>query len=154
RNTGHGIFDDLSFAGEIGRATYNMSGWGVKFFDFDNDGITELILANGHPDDTVSERSEKVHYQEPMLLFQQKDRIFRNISAQAGPVFQREVSARGLAAGDYRNDGRAGVLVGVNGGAPVLLKNSAGGGNHWVGIRLRGVKANRDGIGARITWKA
>jgi hypothetical protein len=87
RNTGHGMFDDLSFGGEIGKATYYLSGWGLKFFDFDNDGTPDLILANGHPDDTVSERSPKVGYSEPMLLFQQKEGRFRNVSAQAGPVF-------------------------------------------------------------------
>ena len=154
RNTGYGNFDDLSFAGEIGRATYNLSGWGLKFFDFDNDGTMDLILANGHPDDLVSERSPAVHYHEPMLLFQQKNRQFHNISAQAGPVFQREFGARGLALGDYNNDGRSDVLVGVNGAAPLLLRNGAGSGNHWLGVRLRGVKANRDGSGAMITWQA
>lgn len=154
RNTGHGVFDDLSFAGEVGRATYNLSGWGLKFFDFDNDGTVDLILANGHPDDTVAERSPTVHYSEPMMLFQQKEQRFHNISAQAGPVFQKEVSGRGLAIGDYTNDGRPDVLVGVNGGAPLLLRNRASQENHWLGVRLRGVRANRDGVGARISWQA
>src|SRR4051812_36354567 len=71
RNTGIGVFDDLSFSGDVGKATYHMSGWGAKFFDFDNDGTMDLIVANGHPDDTVSERSTNVHYREPMRLFQQ-----------------------------------------------------------------------------------
>src|SRR5207249_334217 len=137
-NTGHGGFDDLSFGGEIGRATYNLSGWGLKFFDYDNDGVLDLILANGHPDDKVGERSAQVHYREPMLLFKQQDKQFRNVSSQAGPVFGREYSARGLAIGDYNNDGRTDVLVGVNGGAPLLLKNNAGEENHWLGVGLRG----------------
>ncbi len=154
RNTGHGMFDDLSFGSEIGQATYYMSGWGLKFFDFDNDGVPELIIANGHPDDLVSERTAQVRYREPMLLFRQKDRVFRNISAEAGAVFKREISGRGLAVGDIHNDGRASVLVGVNGGTPLLLKNNAGAGNYWVGVRLQGVKANRDGVGAKITWQA
>jgi hypothetical protein len=154
RNTGHGMFDDLSFAGEIGRATYYLSGWGLKFFDYDNDGSPDLILANGHPDDKVAERSPNVRYREPMLLFQHKDGRLRNVSAQAGPAFRGEYSARGLAIGDYNNDGRTDVLVGVNGGAPLLLQNHAGADNHWVGVRLRGVKANRDGVGAKITWQA
>ena len=154
RNTGYGMFDDLSFGGEIGRATYYMSGWGLKFFDFDNDGTVDLILANGHPDDLVSERTSQVRYREPLLLFQQRDKKLRNISAQAGAVFKREFSSRGLAVGDFNNDGRPDVLVGVNGGAPLLLKNNAGAENHWVGVRLRGVKANRDGVGAKITWQA
>jgi hypothetical protein len=60
--------------------------------------------------------------------------------------------ARGLAVGDYDNDGRVDVLIGNNGGAPLLLKNQAGGGNHWLGIRLQGTSCNRDGIGATLTW--
>jgi len=154
RSTGYGMFDDLSFGGEIGRDTYYLSGWGLKFFDFDNDGVLDLILANGHPDDAVSERSSKVRYREPMLLFRQKDRQFRNVSSQAGVVFGREYAARGLAIGDYNNDGRADVLVGVNGGAPLLLKNNTRGENHWIGVRLQGVTANRDGVGAKLTWQA
>jgi enediyne biosynthesis protein E4 len=154
RNTGSGVFDDLSFASELGVATYYLSGWGLKFFDFDNDGAIDLLLANGHPDDLVSERSPRVRYREPLLMFQQQSGQMRNISAQAGPVFRQSFAARGLAIGDYNNDGRVDALVGINGGPPLLLKNNAGTGNHWAGVKLRGVKSNRDGIGARITWSA
>ncbi len=143
-----------AFGSELGLATYYLSGWGLKFFDFDNDGAVDLLLANGHPDDMVSESSPRVKYREPLLLFQQQSGQFRNISAQAGPVFQSGLAARGLAVGDYNNDGRVDALVGINGGAPLLLKNNAGAGNHWIGVKLRGVKANRDGIGAKITWSA
>ena len=154
RNTGFGVFDDLSFGSELGLATYPLSGWGLKLFDFDNDGEIDLFLANGHPDDMVSERTPQVKYREPLLLFQQSNRQFRNISSQAGPVFRRDFSARGLAVGDYNNDGQVDVLVGINGGPPLLLKNNATQGHNWVGLKLRGVKANRDGIGATITWSA
>jgi hypothetical protein len=154
RNTGFGVFDDLGFGTELGLATYYLSGWGLKFFDFDNDGVIDLLLANGHPDDMVAEGSAHVTYREPLLLFQQQDGQFRNISPQAGPVFQSSFAARGLAIGDYNNDGRVDALVGLNGGAPLLLKNNAGAGNHWIGVKLRGVKANRDAIGAKITWSA
>jgi hypothetical protein len=64
------------------------------------------------------------------------------------------LAARGLAVGDYDNDGRLDVLVGVNGGAPVLLHNRAGADNHWLGLKLVGTRANRDAVGARITWSA
>jgi hypothetical protein len=154
RNTGFRLFDNLSFAGEIGRATYNLSGWGLRFLDFDRDGVMDLILANGHPDDRIAAITPEVHYREPMLLFRQADATFHNVSAEAGPVFSRELAARGLATGDYDNDGRVDVLVGVNGGAPVLLRNEAGAKNHWVGVRLRGVASNRDGVGALVTWRA
>ena len=65
---------------------------------------------------------------------------------------QKLFPARGLAVGDYNNDGRIDVLIGNNGGAPVLLKNNAGEGNHWLGLKLQGTTCNRDAIGARITW--
>ena len=154
RNTGHGVFDDLSFGGELGRATYYLSGWGCKLADFDNDGIPELFVANGHPDDMVAERTPHVTYKEPMLLLRQQDGQFRNISGQAGSAFKASYSARGAAVGDFNNDGRLDILVGVNGGAPLLLQNRESSGNHWVGLTMRGVKANRDAVGARITWQA
>lgn len=154
RNTGYGMFDDLSFANEIGRATYYLSGWGLKFFDFDNDGITDLLIANGHPDDMVSERTPLVKYREPLLLFQQRNNEFRNISNSAGPAFQRDYSARGLAIGDYNNDGFPDVLIGINGATPLLLRNTAASQHNWLGIKLQGVTANRDAVGARITWRA
>ncbi|MBS1827342.1 MAG: CRTAC1 family protein [Acidobacteria bacterium] len=154
RNTGYGMFDDLSFANEIGRATYYLSGWGLKFFDFDNDGITDLLIANGHPDDMVADRTPLVKYREPLLLFEQRNGEFRNISNSAGPAFQRDYAARGLAIGDYNNDGFPDALIGINGAAPLLLRNSAASKNNWLGIKLRGTRSNRDAIGARITWHA
>jgi predicted NUDIX family NTP pyrophosphohydrolase len=76
------------------------------------------------------------------------------VSEQAGPVFQKHFPARGLAIGDYNNDGLVDVLVGNNGAAPLLLKNHTGAGNHWVGVRLQGSSCNRDAIGATLTWSA
>ena len=78
--------------------------------------------------------------------------MFRNISAQAGPVFSKAFPARGLAVGDYNNDGRLEVLIGNNGGAPLLLKNNAAAGAHWIGVALMGEKCNRDAVGARVRW--
>src|SRR5205823_4678376 len=94
RNTGFGVFDELCYSSELGLATYYLSGWGLKFFDFDNDGAIDLLLANGHPDDMVAESSTQVKYREPLLLFQQQSGQFRNISALAGPVFQSSLAAR------------------------------------------------------------
>jgi hypothetical protein len=89
-----------------------------------------------------------------LLLFRHDGRRLRNVSQQAGPVFARSFPARGLAAGDYDNDGRVDVLVGCNGDAPVLLRNTSAPSNHWVGVKLQGVRCNRDAIGARLTWSA
>jgi hypothetical protein len=76
------------------------------------------------------------------------------VSADAGPAFQKDWPARGLAVGDYDNDGAVDVIVGINGGPPVLLKNNAAKGNNWLGLKLEGVTCNRDAIGARMVWKA
>ena len=152
RNEGREFFSDVAHANEIARATRLLSGWGLKFFDYDNDGLIDLFLANGHPDDMVEKYSQHVRYKEPLLLFHHDGTKLVDVSAKAGPVFQQQFPARGLAIGDYNNDGRVDVLVGNNGGAPVLLKNNAGEGNHWVGVLLQGTSCNRDAIGATITW--
>jgi enediyne biosynthesis protein E4 len=145
-------FRDQAMTTGVGQATLLLSGWGLKFFDFDNDGVMDLFLANGHPDDMVEINMTKVTYKEPLLLFRQANRKFVNISAEAGPVFKRQYPARGMALGDYDNDGRYDVLVANNGEAPLLLHNNAGKDNHWLGIRLVGTQSNRDAIGARFTW--
>lgn len=145
-------FSDVAHTHGIAQATRLLSGWGLKFFDFDNDGGTDLLLANGHPDDMVEMYSTTVKYKEPLLLFRQEGGRLRNISSEAGPVFSKSFPARGLAVGDYNNDGRMDVLVGNNGQAPLLLRNNSGKENHWVGLKLQGARCNRDAIGARITW--
>ena len=93
-----------------------------------------------------------VKYKEPLLLFHNNGTKLENVSASAGPVFQKTFPARGLTVGDYNNDGRLDVFVGNNGEAPVLLKNNTGDGNHWVGLKLQGTDCNRDAVGARLTW--
>jgi hypothetical protein len=154
QNNGNEFFSDVAAAHGVAQATRLLSGWGLKFFDYDNDGLVDLFLANGHPDDMIENYSQQVHYKEPLVLFHHEGAKLANVSAQAGPVFQKSFPARGLAVGDYDNDGRIDVLVGNNGGAPVLLKNNAGEGNHWVGVRLQGTACNRDAIGATIAWSA
>jgi predicted NUDIX family NTP pyrophosphohydrolase len=154
RNDGHEFFTDVSAANGVAQATRLLSGWGLKFFDYDNDGSIDLILANGHPDDMIENYSQQVRYKEPLVLFHHDGTKLSNVSAQAGPAFQKAFPARGLAVGDYNNDGRIDVLIGNNGGAPVLLKNNAGDGNHWLGLKLQGTTCNRDAIGATLTWSA
>jgi enediyne biosynthesis protein E4 len=145
-------FLDTANVHGIGQATRLLSGWGLKFFDFDNDGKLDLFLANGHPDDMVDQYGGAVKYEEPLLLFRGDGSKLQNVSAEAGPVFQRSFPARGLAVGDFDNDGRLDVFIGNNGKAPLLLRNRAGEGHHWVGLRLEGTTSNRDAVGARLTW--
>ncbi len=154
RNNHDETFTDTAFEHGVAQATRLLSGWGAAYFDFDNDGAMDLIVANGHPDDMVGSNAPGVEYRERMLLFaNRKGRLHQVDAAEAGPVFSRPMAARGLAVGDFMNDGRLGVLVGVNGGAPVLLRNGSGQENHWIGIQLEGTRSNRDAIGATIRWQ-
>jgi enediyne biosynthesis protein E4 len=153
RNDGKEFFTDVAAANGVSQATRLLSGWGLKFFDYDNDGAVDLILANGHPDDMIESYSQQVRYKEPLVLFHHDGTKLANVTAQAGPAFQKTFPARGLAVGDVNNDGRLDVLIGNNGGAPLLLKNNAGG-NHWIGVKLQGTACNRDAIGATLTWSA
>jgi hypothetical protein len=154
RNKRDGTFDDVAVPAGIGMSTRWMSGWGLKFFDYDNDGNLDLLLANGFPDDLVEEFSKQVTYREPLLLFHREGDGFKDVSSQAGPVFAKSFSARGLAVGDFDNDGAVDVLISNNDGAPALLRNNAGRNGNWLGLRLIGQKANRDAIGARVSYQA
>jgi hypothetical protein len=140
--------------GEIGQATRQLSGWGLKFFDFNNDGYPDLILANGHPDDMVEIRISKVTYREPLLLFENTGHGFKDVSAVSGPVFSKMFTARGLTVGDYDNDGDLDVAISNNGGPPILLRNDGGNRNAWVGLDLVATKSNPAAQGAIITWQA
>lgn len=147
-------FDDKAMPLGIGMSTRWMSGWGLKFFDYDNDGELDLILVNGFPDDLVEEFSSQVTYEEPLLLFHNNGKEFKDVSAQSGPAFSKKFSSRGLALGDFNNDGAVDALVAVNDGPPLLLHNNVGKENHWLGVKLVGTKSNPDAIGARITYLA
>jgi hypothetical protein len=147
-------FEDLAGPMGLGRTTRLMSGWGLKFFDYDNDGNLDLFIANGHPDDRIEEHSSHVQYKEPLLLFHNNGKTLENVSSVAGPVFDKTFAARGLAVGDTTNTGALDVLISMNGEPPVLLKNKAAAGNHWLGVKLVGKKCNPDAIGAKLTWTA
>ena len=152
QNQGNELFRDLSHPNQVAQATRHLSGWGLKFLDFDVDGDMDLFLANGHPDDMISSYSLQVTYEMPLLLFENLNGQLRNISERAGPVFAETFPARGLTVGDFDNDGRADVVVASNGQEPLLLKNYWGAENHWIGLKLIGKTCNRDAIGALIRW--
>jgi hypothetical protein len=154
RNRRDESFSDEAPPNGIAAATVVISCWAVKLFDFDDDGWLDLFLANGHPDDMLDGSGFGVRYRQPLLVFHNEGGRYRNVSAEAGDVFRKEFSARGLAVGDYDDDGRLDVLVANNGMAPVLLHNESGKRNHWLGVKLQGTACNRDAVGARVTWSA
>jgi hypothetical protein len=147
---------DLTFTdepGEIAPATRLLSGWGLKFFDYDNDGDPDLFLANGHPDDMVETLTTRVKYKEPLLMFENTGRGYRDVSAQSGAAFSKTYPARGMAVGDYDNDGDLDVLISNNGEPPLLLRNDGGNRNNWLGLQLVPTKSNAAAVGATITWQ-
>ena len=146
------IFTDQP--GEIAPSTQLLSGWGLKFFDYDNDGDPDLFLVNGHPDDMIETRVARVRHKEPLLLFENTGRAFKDVSASSGPVFTKMFSGRGMALGDFDNDGDADVLTSNNGEPPLLLRNQGGNRNNWIGLQLIATKSNPAAVGATITWAA
>jgi hypothetical protein len=145
------IFTDQP--GEIAPSTHLLSGWGLKFFDYDNDGDPDLFLVNGHPDDMIETRIPRVKHKEPLLLFENTGRGFKDVSAASGPVFGKLFSGRGMAVGDFDNDGDLDVLASNNGEPPLLLRNQGGNKNNWVGLELVSKKSNSAAVGAVITWQ-
>ena len=152
RNDKELIFTDQP--GEIAPATQLLSGWGLKFFDYDNDGDPDLFLVNGHPDDMIESRIPRVKYREPLLMFENTGRIFKDVSASSGSVFSKMFSGRGMALGDFDNDGDADVLTSNNGEPPLLLRNQGGNRNNWVGLHLIATKSNSAAVGTVITWQS
>ncbi|MDX2178976.1 MAG: CRTAC1 family protein [Bryobacteraceae bacterium] len=147
RNLRNGEFREEP--GEIRRDTRLLSGWGLKFFDFDNDGDDDLLLANGHPDDNIARRMPGVTYAEPFLLFENRSGVFKNASHLLGTLAAQKVNARGLAIADIDNDGALDAIVGVNNGAPLILHNRAPQKHNWVGLNF-----DRSLVGGRIRWTA
>ncbi len=148
---------DLTFTdepGEIGPASQFLSGWGLRFFDYDNDGNPDLFLVNGHPDDFIEMRNARVKYREQLLLFQNSGKGFENVSALSGSVFNKYFSGRGMATGDFDNDGDLDVLIVNNGEPPVLLRNEGGNRNNWIGLQLIAKQSNPAAVGAVIGWQA
>ena len=153
RNNGNKTFDDFSQKLGIANATRMLSGWGLGFLDYDNDGLIDLILANGHPDDLVDERHWGVTYREPLLLFHNSgDGKMINVSSGSGEPFRKDYSARGLAIGDLNNDGYPEAVLTENGGALHMLLSNAESKNNWVGLRLVGTTANPAATGAIFKW--
>jgi len=151
QNLGNGAFDDATFRSKLSYATFHLSGFGTRFFDYDNDGARDLFIANGHVLDNIERYHSETAYAEPKLMFRNNGHgVFENVSDQLGPDFILPRVSRGAAVGDFDNDGDLDILVSNNSQAPQLLRNEGGNENHWLEILLIGTKSNRDGVGARV----
>ena len=155
QNLGDQTFDDATFRSRLSYATYHMSGFGTRFMDYDNDGMRDLFMANGHVLDNIERYHARTQYAEPKLMFRNTGHgIFENVSDRLGLDFQLAKVSRGAAIGDFDNDGDLDILVSNNGQAPQLLRNDGGNTNHWLEVLLIGTKSNRDGVGARVKVSA
>jgi hypothetical protein len=158
-NEGSGQFNDQSAPTGLGVPTTPFVAFGCKFLDYDNDGWLDLLLTNGHVQDNIEEIDPSVAYRQPCQLFHNKGNsgsnplTFEDVSNSSGPDLQRRIVGRGLAVGDYDNDGRMDALIVDSEGKPLLLHNQNTTVGHWLGVRLRGTKSNRDGYGAILTLK-
>lgn len=150
KNNGDGSFNYASYASGIGQITKTHSGWGTRFFDCDNDGWKDLLVAQGHDIDTIELTSPNLRYREPLLLARNTGRGFADISAESGDVFRQAWVGRGLAIGDIDNDGRVDAVVVTNDGPLYIVRNESPTANHWLTLKLVGHKSNRDAIGAEV----
>jgi hypothetical protein len=148
-NEGGGSFIEMTGPSMLGK-TRTMSGWSNGIFDFDNDGKKDLFVARGNVLDNVSLFSNR-SYEEPNTVFRNLgSRKFRDVSAEAGPDFQKSAAHRGAAFGDLDNDGRIDAVVTVLNGRAEYYHNISRNENHWILLELSGTKSNRMGIGARV----
>jgi len=143
---------DHTIASHLAEYSRSYVGWGTKFLDYDNDGNLDLMIVNGHINQVIETTRVDVKYRErPLLLHNDGKGVFRDMREQAGPAFQSGQIARGLAIGDFDNDGGIDAVFTRLNGKPVLLHNNVGQKHNWVGFELQGRKSNRDAIGAKIT---
>ena len=150
-----GFYTEVSAPSGIGDAGFPYLGFGAGFIDYDNDGWLDIFLANGHVYPEVEQSTTDERYLQPNQLFHnERNGKFHEATREADAPFALLHTARGVAFGDYDNDGKVDILVSNNDGTPLLLHNTAANRNHFVTLQLVGVKSNRDGIGARVWLKA
>jgi hypothetical protein len=144
RNLGGGVFADVTYAARIGAATMPLSGWGAGAYDFDNDGRKDLFAACGDVNDNTEMFSSRKSRVPNLLLLNRGDGAFAPVSIGPPALY------RGAAFADLDGDGRVDIVVTRLGEPPLVLRNTAAPGNHWIGLRLQGRRSSRDAIGARI----
>lgn len=148
RNEGP-LFEYVSGQAGVSEITTQHSGWGTKFVDYDNDGLRDIFVAQGHVMDNIELTQPDLQYKEPLALMRNTGDGFADVSSESGDPFQADRAARGAAFADLDNDGFVDVAINCRDGRAVILRN-AGNGNNWLAIDLEGRRSNRDGIGALV----
>ena len=151
KNTGGNVFEDMTFQSGLGRNT-RFLGWGAAFADFDNDGRPDILLANGHVYPEVGESGTEAGYRQRKVLYRNLGGArFEDVSLASGSGITALAAARGLAIGDFDNDGDLDAVINAVNDVPQLLRCDDSSGNHWLKVKCVGTKSNRSGIGARVT---
>ncbi|MBL7153499.1 MAG: CRTAC1 family protein [Phycisphaerae bacterium] len=151
RNINGAMFEDVSMVTGAGTGTYAPVTWGIGSVDFDNDGDRDIFVACGHLQDAIEfYDSTETYFQENVLLMNTGDGKFTDVSKQSGDGMRVKLSSRGAAFDDLDNDGDVDVVILNSRREPTILRNDSESSNHWLQVRLQGVKTNRDGVGARV----
>jgi enediyne biosynthesis protein E4 len=152
RNDGEASFSDVSFAAGIANLTIPFLAWGTGFLDYDNDGLPDLFVANGHVYPGVDKQDWGTTWaQRPLLLRNLNGKTFEEVPSATGSGLADVISARGAAFGDLFNDGHIDVVLNVMDSTPVLLRNVVKNSNHWLTLKLiGGQKGPRDAVGAKV----
>ncbi|MGH9768605.1 MAG: CRTAC1 family protein [Blastocatellia bacterium] len=161
RNNGKGQFDDATIEFNLAQASFLSTGFGVAWFDYDNDGWLDLFAANGAVTLLPALRGQPYPFHQRNQLFHNESaaatgrdrasqRVFREVTNSAGPALQLSEVSRAAAFGDIDNDGDVDILVTNNNGPARLFLNQAAARSHWLQVKLTGVKDNRDAIGAKV----
>jgi hypothetical protein len=149
-NLGDGVFEDRTYPSGLGVNT-RLLGWGVGFFDMDNDGWLDILMSNGHVYPEVDKSKSDLKYAEHKYLYRNlRNGRFEEVTEQGGPGIMESAPARGCAFGDYDNDGDLDIAVNCVNAIPQLLRCDSTLGRNWIKIKLVGVKSNRTGIGSRV----
>ena len=151
QNLGDGVFEDVTRATGAGAGTLPWVTWGNGLVDLDNDGHRDLLIACGHPQDTVDYFDDTSSYlTRNIVLRNLGNEKFVNVSDEAGDGLDVKLSSRGVGFDDLDNDGDIDVVVVNSRREPTILRNDCESSNHWIRIRLQGTKTNRDGVGAHV----
>ncbi|NOT61339.1 MAG: tetratricopeptide repeat protein [Acidobacteria bacterium] len=145
RNAGKGFFTDVTWASGLGQATIKRSGWGLGLFDFNNDGWKDLFTVNAHVNDNIELYNQQTYRQPNSLFANRGNGTFVEVNA-----FANKAAHRGCAFADFDNDGRLDIVTTALNEPAELWRNESAREQHWLAIKLVGVKSNRDGIGAKL----
>jgi hypothetical protein len=151
KNLGDGVFEDVTPVTGAGTGTLPHVTWGTSFVDFDNDGFRDIFIACGHLQDNIERYDDTAMYLvRNILLMNTGDGKFVNVSGKSGDGMKVKLSSRGAGFDDLDNDGDIDVVILNSRREPTILRNDSPSKAHWIQVRLRGTKTNRDGVGARV----